>query len=288
VNDLSDLQTQFITSRAPRVSVVLPVRDAVDDLADRIAEVAVEADFAHLNLRELILVDDGSRDLTWAVLQSLVRHEPRLRPVRLRSRFGTEAAREAGVLLATGDIIITLEPDAPVTELGQLAGLIEAEHDVVTGWRAPKTWLSRATRRIGGTVAYRRETLAAIMEDGVPLALVPVAARRRGYRVGEVRMAPGGGARARDVVGLIAAAVPVLASERMAGAGMLLGVAAMLLALPVALLPGGGLAAATAFLAGVQVTGISVVASLVLGQAGRRARTQARIAETLLGHGARD
>lgn len=268
MNDLSDLHSQFVTARAPRVSVVLTVRDAVDDLADRIAELAVEAEFAHLNLCEMILVDDGSRDLTWAVLLSLVRHEPRLRPIRLRARFGAEAVRETGVLAATGDIVVTLEPETPVSELGQLAGLIEAEHDVVIA---------------GDAAAYRREVLWALIEEGLALAAMPLAARRQGYRVGHL---PGMPRRRSGLAEFAGALAPVFADERAAGYGMMAGTAAMLAGVPVmaiSVAAGVGLA-----LAGLQIAGVALLGSLLLARGNRRGRAQGRIAETLLGHGARD
>lgn len=281
MNDLSDLPSQFAAARAPRVSIVLPVRDAVDELADFIAEVAVEAEYAHLNLCEIIMVDDGSRDLTWAVLQSLVRHESRLRPIRLRSRFGVEAARETGVLAASGDIIISLEPGAPVAELGQLAGLIEADHDVVTARHG-------RSRLAGGTASYRRETLFTLMEEGLPLAALPATARRRGYRVAEVPAGRAPRRRLGEMLSLLGSAIPARVDERVAGLGMLAGVAAMLLALPMSLVPGAGLVALAVLLGGLQIAGVSLIAGLLLLRSGRRAQAQARIAETLLGHGARD
>ncbi len=262
--------------------MILAVRDAVDDLADRIVELAVEAEYAQVNLCEMILVDDGSRDLTWAVLQSLVRHEPRLRPIRLRNSFGPAAAREAGVLMASGDIVITIEADAPVTHLGQLVGLIEADHDLVMARRGGrKGWAV-------GTAAFRREVIAALMDEGLPLAALPLAARRQGYRLGEVRMAAGSKPGLPDAIGLLGAIVPALLTERLAGFGMLLGTAVMLAAVPLLLLPIDGLAAVAALLAGLQIAGISALGSLLLLRCGRRARVQSRIAETLLGHGARD
>lgn len=301
MNDLSEFSSQFAAARAPRVSVVLPVRDATEQLADRIAEVAVEAEFGHLNLCEIIMVDDGSRDLSWAVLQSLARHEPRLRPVRLRRSFGFAAAREAGVLAASGDIIITLEEDAPLRELSRLAGLIEAEHDVIVTRRGPRSWLDGHGQADSGTAAYRREALVALTAGGVALSTLPVAARRAGYRVRDIRIAPGG---ARDRLGGLAehlgGAAALHGSERLAGFGVLAGLLVMAMAGVVPLLSllvaaAGGvvawgavaLAAAVLFAAGLQIIALSLFAGLLLAP-GRSGRVRSRIAETLLGHGARE
>lgn len=275
MNDLSDLQTQFVAARGPRVSVVLVCRDASEESPDRIAEVAVEAEFAHLNLCEIIMVDDGSRDLTWAVLQSLARHEPRLRPVRLRSRFGDEAARESGVLAASGDIVVTLGRDAPVSEIGHLAGLVEAENDVVT------------VRGASGTAAYGRDVLSALAGGGVALKHLPLAARRQGFRVHGLRFGPDRGRpveRLLQLADFLGAAPSLTLTERELGFGLLLGLG---LVLPALVLGAVGLAvtAATVLLGGLMLAGLSALGSLVLL---RQGRAQSRIAETLLGHGARD
>ena len=84
VNDLSDLPLHTARLRTPRVSVVLPLRNAEEEAEHRIAEIAVEAEYSHISICEIIAVDDDSEDLTWAVLQSLARREPLLRPIRLR------------------------------------------------------------------------------------------------------------------------------------------------------------------------------------------------------------
>lgn len=316
MNDLSKATSQFTAARAPRVSVVLPLHNAGRAIADRIAEVVVDAELAHINLTEIIAVDDGSSDRTWAALQAEARHEPLLRPIRLRRHFGKAAAREAGVLAAVGDIVITLEPDAPAADLGQLEGLVEAGHDVVIGWRGGKPVKpSRIARSLtglnlrnpfGATAAYRREVLAALSEGATPLASLPFTAQRMGYRVGEMEIAAPVRHDVRqglmDVAALCSAAVRFHASERWLGLAMLAGAALTFAAVA---LPAIALLLALAFglelsplplvitglallLCGIQITGLAMLGSMSgRGKAGG-SRANGQIAETLLRHGAPD
>ena len=293
MNDLSGVHSQFVPARVPRVSVVLPLRNAVEAVEDRIAQVAVEAEFSRINLCEIIAIDDGSEDLTWASLQSLAWREPRLRPIRLRKCFGLEAARETGAMAATGDIVITLEPDMPVSGIARFEGLIEAGHDVVTGLRPG-----------GATAAYRREVLVQFCQAGTKLAQVPLAAGRAGYRVGRVCVpAPGSeryGRAALAHIEALGAAGGIFVSERILGIAMLAGLglvcagAVTLLTALVMALAGGGLSFATAavaaglLLAGLQVAGMSMLGSVMLAGCAGRSRPSGRIAETLLRHGAPD
>lgn len=294
----------------PSVSVVLPLHNAGRDVPDRIAEVAVDAELAQVNLTEIIVVDDGSHDLTWTALEAEARHEPRLRLIRLRRRFGEEAAREVGVFAATGDIVITLEPDTPAADLGQLERLLEAGFDVVTGWRgSPKAKPSHVLRTLTGlrlrnpfsaTAAYRRDVLLALTEGGSPMFSLPLAAHRMGYRVGEMQIAAparrGIARRLADLAALCSAAVMLEANERWLGLAMLAGVgmaasaaAVLALALLMATTSGVGLwscilaiAGLALLLCGVQVGGVAVVGSLGVSRQRRRNRVKGWIAETLL------
>ena len=306
MNDLSSVTLQFTAAQAPRVSVVLPLHNAGPAIADRIAEVAVDAELARINLVEIIAVDDGSSDLTWSALEAEAVYEKRLRPIRLRRRFGHAAACEAGVLAATGDIVITLEADAPAADLGKLVAMIEAGRDVVVGWRGdrhakPSGLVWRATglnlrNPFGATLACRRDVLSTLLECGAPLSSLPLVARSLGYRVGEVRIsAPVRRGRVETLIGfaeLCSMSVRIHASERWLGLAILVGTALMAAAfiLPTALLSLGlafgisfsplsllvtGLAM---FLCGFQLTGLAMLGSMA--QCGK-GRASGRIAETL-------
>jgi dolichol-phosphate mannosyltransferase len=315
VNDLSDLQSQFIKARQPRLSVVLPLRNAAEEVEERIAEVAVEAEYSHLNLAEIIVVDDASDDLTWATLQSLAWREPLLRPIRLRKPFGLEAARETGALAATGDIVITLEPDAPASDIGQFEGLIEADFDVVTGWRrGRRNGLSLMGRAAGlrqheplsASAAYRREVLGTLTQAGTALAHVPFAAGPAGFRVGEMELAAPRTRRAargmKGVTSVLGAAGGLFATERMLGSAILFGflllvaaVAVPVVVLLLSALLGWGVSPGLMALigvgllvAGLQLAGTGFVGSMILSRTPCRNRAGSRIAEQLLRHGTPD
>src|SRR5580765_5240449 len=60
---------------------------------------------------EIILVDDGSSDDTWTIIESLARRDPRGRGVRLSRNFGHQAAMGAGLEVAGGDAVVVLDSD---------------------------------------------------------------------------------------------------------------------------------------------------------------------------------
>ncbi|MFN4142027.1 glycosyltransferase family 2 protein [Aestuariivirga sp.] len=315
MNDLSKLQSQFLLARGPRVSLVLAVRNVAETITGRLAEVAAEAELANIKLGEIIVVDDHSDDLTWATLQSEAWRDRRLRPMRLRKQFGVEEAREAGVLAATGDIVITLEPDAAASAMGQLEALVEAGNDVVIGYRSGQaTGVFSLLRRLtglqlrnplGGTAAYRREVLAVVAEKGTALAHLPFAARRLGYQAGEMEIKgenPVGREGGAGLVRVMGALSGIYGTERLCGLAVVLGLVLVSAAAAVPLLSvltaqAMGVAAPYGLLSlmgvmlmfcGLQLIGMALLGGLVLAHGNHRNRAGARIAETMPRNGARD
>ena len=93
-------------SAAPRVSVLLPVRNAAATIGRAIASIRTQT----WREWELIAVDDGSTDDTPGLLAALAREEPRLRVLTLPAR-GIVAALEAGLAVARGEFIARLDAD---------------------------------------------------------------------------------------------------------------------------------------------------------------------------------
>ena len=60
---------------------------------------------------EIVLVDDGSRDGTWSVIEAAAAAEPRIRGIRLSRNFGHQLALTAGLSVARGDGVITMDAD---------------------------------------------------------------------------------------------------------------------------------------------------------------------------------
>jgi undecaprenyl-phosphate 4-deoxy-4-formamido-L-arabinose transferase len=118
---------------------------------------------------ELIFVDDGSTDGTFAMLERLHRADPRVRAVRFKRNFGQHPAMHAGLSRARGDVVVTMDGDlqnAP-EDIPRLVGAVEAGNDVASGRRrARKDPLGRAfpSRVINGML--RRFTGVAISDFG--------------------------------------------------------------------------------------------------------------------------
>jgi len=96
--------------RSPLVSVVSPLYnegDGVDRFVARIADVLGEAALHY----EIVLVDDGSTDDSWARVVHHGRLDDRVRGVRLSRNFGKEAAVLAGLEHATGDAVVVIDAD---------------------------------------------------------------------------------------------------------------------------------------------------------------------------------
>ena len=118
---------------------------------------------------ELIFVDDGSTDGTFAMLERLHRADARVRAVRFKRNFGQHPAMHAGLSRARGDVVVTMDGDlqnAP-EDIPRLLEAVEAGNDVASGRRrVRKDPLGRAlpSRVINGML--RRFTGVAISDFG--------------------------------------------------------------------------------------------------------------------------
>ena len=90
---------------------------------------------------EIVCIDDGSRDDSWAQLAARAGSDPRLRLVRLARNFGKEAALTAGLEVATGDMVVPLDADLqdPPELIAEFVTLWEQGYDVVYGVRADRS-----------------------------------------------------------------------------------------------------------------------------------------------------
>ena len=139
----------------PELSVVIPVYNETKSLGPLLAELGTVLD--GLGLRaEIVAVDDGSTDGSFAELVALVPRQPRLRVVRLTRNFGQTAALAAGLEHARAPIIVTLDADGQndPADIPRLLAALGDGVDVVNGWRRPRRdpWL---TRRLPSQIANR-------------------------------------------------------------------------------------------------------------------------------------
>lgn len=178
----------------PLVSVVIPVRDG-----ERVIARAVESILAQtLRDWELIVVDDGSRDGTRALLAGLARHEPRLR-VLAQERDGIVAALNAGLAVARGEFVARMDADdmALPERLAAQVALLRARPDVGVasclvefgGDRAASEGYALHVDWINGLLEPEEIALHRFVEAPLahPTALFrrDLVARHGGYRAGD-------------------------------------------------------------------------------------------------------
>ena len=118
---------------------------------------------------ELIFVDDGSGDGTFAALERLHAADPRVRAVRFKRNFGQHPAMHAGLSRARAEIVITMDGDLQnqPEDIPRLVAAVEAGYDVASGRRAARhdSWgRTLPSRLINGML--RRFTGAAITDFG--------------------------------------------------------------------------------------------------------------------------
>ena len=139
----------------PELSVVIPIYNEALNLRELYQEFS-KVLTAWGRPFELILVDDGSTDDSFAILAELQLSDPRVRVIRFRRNFGQTAAFSAGFRYARGPYIATADGDLQndPRDLPRMVELIEQGHDIVCGWRKSRKD-TLVTRRIPSMLANR-------------------------------------------------------------------------------------------------------------------------------------
>jgi undecaprenyl-phosphate 4-deoxy-4-formamido-L-arabinose transferase len=153
---------------APELTVVVTVLDeagSIDELYDRTVAVLEGLGRSF----ELVVVDDGSTDGSFAALERLHAGDPRLRVVRFKRNFGQHPAMHAGLSRARGDVVVTMDGDLQnqPEDIPRLVEAVEAGYDVASGRRAARhdSWgRTLPSRVINGML--RRFTGVAISDFG--------------------------------------------------------------------------------------------------------------------------
>ncbi len=193
-----------------RLSVVIPVLNEYENLVTLYQELipvlvtCVEEDF------ELIFIDDGSDDGTFAVLEFLHTQNPNVKVIQFRRNFGKSAALSAGFAAAQGDIVFTMDGDLQddPAEIPRFLQPLADGYDLISGWKYPRydplsktvpSKLFNATVRLTtgvplhdfncGFKAYRREVTQEIHLYGELHRYTPILAHQKGFRVAEIKIA---------------------------------------------------------------------------------------------------
>jgi glycosyltransferase involved in cell wall biosynthesis len=194
---------------APMASIVIPVFNESGNLRELVARIDAAMTPTGRPF-ELILVDDGSRDDSRAILAELARDRRWLRPLALIRNYGQSTALQAGFDHVRGDIVVTLDGDLQnePAEIPRLLQMLDQDRsiDVVSGWRKQRqdsTWSRKlpswlANRLISAVTGvrlhdygcalkvYRRPILANVRLYGEMHRFIPALAVEAGARLLEV------------------------------------------------------------------------------------------------------
>ncbi|MDA0685993.1 MAG: glycosyltransferase family 2 protein [Bacteroidetes bacterium] len=189
------------------ISIVIPLfneDESLPELHAWIQRVCAEHKLSY----EVLLLDDGSTDNSWSVIESLAQQDSSVRGIRMRKNYGKSAALNVGFKEAVGEVVITMDADLQDSpdEIPELRRMIQEEgFDVVSGWKKkrydplsktiPTKLFNWATRKMSdlelhdfncGLKAYRNEVVKNIEVYGEMHRYIPVIAKWNGFpKIGE-------------------------------------------------------------------------------------------------------
>ena len=190
----------------PEISVVVPLLNEQDNIGPLYEQITQT--LAPEHSYEVIFVDDGSTDNSFAVMAELQEADDKVRIIRFRKNFGQTAALSAGFAHARGQIIVAMDGDLQndPADIPMMIAKLDEGYDVVSGWRKKRhdntvtrllpskaaNWLiSRLTgvklHDYGCTLkAYRSEVLAQTQLYGEMHRFIPAIASWSGARIAEM------------------------------------------------------------------------------------------------------
>jgi glycosyltransferase involved in cell wall biosynthesis len=189
------------------ISIVIPLYNEDESLPelnawiDRVME-------AHQFSYEVIMVDDGSSDNSWRVIEELAVTSKNVKAIHLRRNYGKSAALFCGFKVAKGDVVITMDADLQDSpdEIPDLYKMIkEQKFDLVSGWKKvrhdpisktiPTKLYNAALRAMSGIKlhdfncglkAYRNEVIKCVEVYGEMHRYIPYMAKKAGFKhIGE-------------------------------------------------------------------------------------------------------
>jgi glycosyltransferase involved in cell wall biosynthesis len=188
-------------------SIVVPLRNEEKNIRTLYLKIVDEMDGLGESY-EIIFVDDGSEDSTYACSKEISEYDPRVTLIRLRRNFGQTAALQAGFDVVQGEIVISMDGDLQhdPAEIPRFITKLREGYDMVCGWRVKRTdaWLTRrvpsrtanwllaqlsgvGVHDFGTTFrAYRREIIRDLRLYGEHHRFIPALASRLGARIAEI------------------------------------------------------------------------------------------------------
>lgn len=190
------------------ITIVVPLlneAESLPELASWIKKVTEGNNFSY----EIIFVDDGSTDNSWAVITQLSKENPNVKGLRFRRNYGKSAALNEGFKVAQGNVVITMDADlqdSPDEIPGLYNMIVNEGYDLVSGWKKvrydskigkniPSKFFNWTTRRMSGIKlhdfncglkAYRNELVKSIQVYGEMHRYIPVIAKSAGFsNIGE-------------------------------------------------------------------------------------------------------
>ena len=190
------------------ISIVVPLyneAESLPHLAEWIDRVMKEHGFSY----EVVMVDDGSKDGSWNVIEKLHEGNPAYRGIKFRRNYGKSAALNTGFAAVQGDVVITMDADLQDSpdEVPELFRMIKEDgYDLVSGWKKkrydsklakniPSKFFNGTTRLLSGIKlhdfncglkAYRRDVVKSIEVYGEMHRYIPVIAKWAGFgKIGE-------------------------------------------------------------------------------------------------------
>ena len=190
------------------ISVIVPLlneAESLPELAAWIERVMAENNFTY----EVIMVDDGSTDESWSVIQELHAKNPAIKGIKFRRNYGKSAALNTAFEACQGDVVITMDADLQDSpdEIPELYRMIKEDgYDLVSGWKKvrydsnlakniPAKFFNWTTRRKSGIQlhdfncglkAYKKDVVKSIEVYSEMHRYIPVLAKWAGFnKIGE-------------------------------------------------------------------------------------------------------
>ena len=189
------------------ISVVVPLLNEEESLPELEAWIRRVME-GHQFTYEIIMVDDGSTDSSWQVIQGLNQKNPLVKGIKFKRNYGKSAALHTGFQHAEGDVVITMDADlqdSPDEIPGLFQMITEEGYDLVSGWKKKRydpfiknftsKFFNGVTRWISkiklhdfncGLKAYRKEVVKSIEVYGEMHRYIPLIAKWAGFKkIGE-------------------------------------------------------------------------------------------------------